>query len=116
MGVRLLRPLLGVAPEALRRLLTGAGVAWVEDPSNQDQRALRPRLRHRLGLVPGTGVADALALAGRLRRREEAREAADLARCATLRPEGFAVVSPERIGVEALRSLIATVGRDGIQA
>ena len=49
-GVRLLRPLLGVEPAALRQFLSARGVGWVEDPSNQDLRALRPRLRHALAV------------------------------------------------------------------
>ena len=35
--LRLLRPLLAVAPGRLRATLSAAGVAWVEDPSNADQ-------------------------------------------------------------------------------
>jgi tRNA(Ile)-lysidine synthase len=108
-GLRLLRPLLGIAPESLRRFLTSYGVAWVEDPSNRDQHALRPRLRHHLAAVPTTGLLEALTAAGRLRGREEEDTARELARRATIRPEGFALVTPGRIGVESLRSLIATV-------
>jgi tRNA(Ile)-lysidine synthase len=108
-GVRLLRPLLGIAPESLRWFLTSCGVAWVEDPSNRDQHALRPRLRHRLAGAPTTGLLEALAAAGRLRGREEEDTAGELARRATIRPEGFALVTPGRIGIESLRSLIAAV-------
>ncbi|HXT77991.1 MAG TPA: tRNA lysidine(34) synthetase TilS, partial [Acetobacteraceae bacterium] len=43
--VRLLRPLLETSPGALRAFLSAAGVDWVEDPSNTDMTALRPRLR-----------------------------------------------------------------------
>jgi len=41
---RLLRPLLGISPVALRQFLAQAGVGWVEDPSNVDMHELRPRL------------------------------------------------------------------------
>ncbi len=44
-GLRILRPLLGVPPVPLRAMLVSADVAWVEDPSNADPSALRPRLR-----------------------------------------------------------------------
>jgi tRNA(Ile)-lysidine synthase len=108
-GVRLLRPLLGIAPELLRQFLAACGVTWVEDPSNRDQHALRPRLRHRLAAVSTTGLLEALGDAGRLRRREEQHNAGELAHRATIRPEGFAVVTPGRIGADALRSLIAAV-------
>ncbi len=108
--VRLLRPLLGVAPGALRQFLSGLGVGWVEDPSNHDLRALRPRLRHALGAAPGTALGDALFSVGELRRREEADIASELAARASIRPEGFALVSGGRIGVDALRSLIGVIG------
>jgi tRNA(Ile)-lysidine synthase len=109
-GVRLLRPLLGIAPESLRQFLTESGVAWVDDPSNSDQRALRARLRHRLAAVSTDALPAALAAAGQLRGREENQTASELARRATIRPEGFALLTQGRIGVETLRSLIATIG------
>jgi tRNA(Ile)-lysidine synthase len=111
-GVRLLRPLLAIEPFVLRQFLTARHVGWVEDPSNHDLRALRPRLRHALALVPqrDTGLAEAVAAAGRMRRRDEKTAAAELARCATIRPEGFALLSPGRISTGGLRSLIRTIG------
>jgi tRNA(Ile)-lysidine synthase len=109
-GLRVLRPLLGMAPQSLRAFLTARGIGWAEDPSNWDRRALRPRLRHGLALAPDAAFGPALAAAGRLRQREEEAAAAELAGRATIRPEGFALMSRGRIGVEALRSLIGTVG------
>jgi tRNA(Ile)-lysidine synthase len=44
----LARPLLEVRRESLRRFLTARKQEWREDESNQDQRRLRARLRHRL--------------------------------------------------------------------
>ena len=44
----LLRPMLGVRREALRRYVQGRGVTWREDPSNSDSRFTRNRVR---GLV-----------------------------------------------------------------
>jgi tRNA(Ile)-lysidine synthase len=88
------------------------GINWVEDPSNQDVRALRARLRHGFAVasIADTGLLEALTAAGRLRRREEAATAAELAERATIRPEGFALLSPGRIGTAALRALIRTIG------
>lgn len=45
--LRLIRPLLAMAPGELRRLLEGCGIAWIEDPSNVDPRFWRSRFRAR---------------------------------------------------------------------
>jgi tRNA(Ile)-lysidine synthase len=63
-----------------------------------------------LGGATGTPIGDALASAGRLRQREEAQIARELAARASIRPEGFALVPGGRIGVDALRSLIGVIG------
>jgi tRNA(Ile)-lysidine synthase len=52
---RLLRPLLGVARERITATLVERGVAWIEDPSNQDLRFERARLRQQGIVAP---VAD----------------------------------------------------------
>ena len=44
-GLRLLRPLLGVPKARLAATLEQAGVPWVVDPSNRDERFSRGRLR-----------------------------------------------------------------------
>ena len=110
--VRLLRPLLAIEPAALRLVLRGTNTDWVEDLSNRDMRALRPRLRQRLaGQAPATtGMKRALASVGALRSYEEAEIAAELAERVTIRPEGFALISPYRISAAALNSLVRTIG------
>jgi tRNA(Ile)-lysidine synthase len=112
-GIRLLRPLLGVEPPALRQCLTERGIAWVEDPSNRDLRALRPRLRRLLAdhmsPVATPALLDAIAAVGRLRASEEADTAAELAARAAIRPEGYALLSPGRISEAALSSLLRTI-------
>jgi tRNA(Ile)-lysidine synthase len=112
-GVRLLRPLLAISPDVLRQFLRVHGVAWVEDPSNRDLRALRPRLRHRFGGGSPAALISAARSVGVLRAQEEAATAAELAERATIRPEGFALLSEGRIGVAALASLIRVVGGAG---
>jgi tRNA(Ile)-lysidine synthase len=115
-GVRLLRPLLGIEPALLRDFLTANGTSWIEDPSNQDMRALRPRLRHRFaagaegGTTEGSGLWHALSAVARLRSYEEMQTAAELASRVSVRPEGFALLSPGRIGSAALSSLVRTIG------
>nr|WP_230975583.1 tRNA lysidine(34) synthetase TilS [Acetobacter garciniae] len=54
-GVRLVRPLLGVSRLALRNTLREAGLAWVDDPSNEDRRAERVRVRQALAMPDPTG-------------------------------------------------------------
>lgn len=107
-SVRLLRPLLCIPPARLRLFLTQRGMDWVEDPSNQDLRALRPRLRHHMG-PPDQSLLAAAALAGQRRARDEAELAAILTERVTLRPEGFAVLTPGRIPPEALGALLRTI-------
>lgn len=111
-GVRLLRPLLEIEPAGLRRFLDESGVGWVEDPSNNDMRAMRSRLRHGLAAHRSTetGLSHAISAVARLRSRQEAEIAAELAGRATVRPEGFALLSHGRIGRAALSSLIRTIG------
>lgn len=111
-GVRLLRPLLGIEPAELRGFLGTRGADWIEDPSNQDMRATRPRLRHGLGAasLADTGLAQAMSAVGGLRARQEAEIAGELAARATIRPEGFALLRPGRIGSAALAGLLQTIG------
>jgi tRNA(Ile)-lysidine synthase len=113
-GIRLLRPLLGVPPTVLRQYLTESGLAWVEDPSNRDLRAQRPRLRHLLAdaLIGTTfpALTHAIAGIGRLRADEEAETAAELAIRAQIRPEGFALLTPGRISEAGLATLVQIVG------
>lgn len=110
--LRLLRPLLTVDPALFRTFLLERQVDWVEDPSNRDVRALRPRLRAMLASAPGgrDALLDAAALAGRLRQREETAIARELAEHATIRPEGFALVSAGRISPSALSRLVQAIG------
>jgi tRNA(Ile)-lysidine synthase len=44
-GIRIVRPLLAVPKARLRATLVAAGIGWVEDPSNGDQRFERARFR-----------------------------------------------------------------------
>ena len=112
--IRLLRPLLGVAPARLRAFLRAAGQDWVEDPSNTDPHALRPRLRalraDRAGDGPATHALCAAAqAAGKTRATAETACAAWLAEWADINPEGFALLPPENIRPDALASLIQTL-------
>lgn len=51
----LLRPCLDVTRAELRRVLSDAGIDWVDDPSNEDDRYARVRARGDLGLLSEAG-------------------------------------------------------------
>ena len=96
--LRILRPLLAMPPARLRATLAAAGVAWVEDPSNADPTALRPRLRLLRRDRDGAGAATAaLVAAAAASARSAPSRTAGRRRAwrngSSLRPEGFAVLS-----------------------
>ncbi len=117
-GVRLLRPLLGIAREALRGWLRARGERWIEDPSNLAERFERVRQRQALavsGAAPGLR-ADA-ARFGQARDAEDRAVARFLADAAILHPEAYATVGLEPwrgaapdLRVAALRRLLLAVG------
>jgi tRNA(Ile)-lysidine synthase len=113
--VRVLRPLLMVAPARLRATLRAAGLDWVEDPTNTDLRLLRARLRHLRQDPDGDGQATR-ALVASAHARGEARAAAEraaavaLAARARLYPEGYAVIDGSALPPDALGSLIGAIG------
>ena len=89
-GVRLIRPLLATRHQELRGYLREHHVRWVEDPSNQDQRATRVRLRGGLTEEAIMALAAKAQAGAESRRSVESATAAWLAAHATIRPEGFA--------------------------
>jgi len=99
--VVLLRPLLAVAPVRLRAFLMANGMEWVEDPSNENQRFERVRLRQ--------SGATAIASDAGARRAAEAEVADFIARHVTFRPEGFAVVGADAMPPAALGALLRVV-------
>jgi tRNA(Ile)-lysidine synthase len=112
--LRLLRPLLAVPPVRLRETLTALGVSWVEDPSNVDTAALRPRLRLLRHDRDGTGSATAAlraaaSMSGRRRAGQDRSVAAALAESAAIRPEGFAVLSGQPLATPVFAALLQMI-------
>ena len=111
--LRLLRPLLPLSPDRMRRTLQAIGLDWVEDPSNQDARALRTRLRRELAEPGGAAFAAELlrqaVREGGRRQSSDLELAQQLAVSSMLRPEGFAVLPPLLAPARALAALIRTV-------
>lgn len=58
-GVTFRRPVLALSRAALRDCLTTRSVTWVEDPSNDDPRFDRVRIRQNLGALDPLGVTPA---------------------------------------------------------
>jgi tRNA(Ile)-lysidine synthase len=56
-GLPLVRPLLGVRRQALRAYLDSLGQAWIDDPSNDDSRFERVRVRRALAEAERAGTA-----------------------------------------------------------
>ena len=104
---RLLRPLLSVPPSRLRATLRAAGIEWIEDPTNQDQRTLRARLRAEMD---SAALERALAVArsnGLERAENEARFATELA-SVQFHPAGFASIAGT-LSEAALSAVIWTI-------
>lgn len=99
--ILLLRPLLGVRPEALRAYLREQGMEWVEDPSNQSAKFERVRLRQ-------AGVSAQPEGAGGRAARDVA-VAGFLAAHAQFYPEGFVLLDAAAAPPAALGALIRTV-------
>lgn len=75
-GVTLMRPLLHLTRAELRDYLRRNGIAWVEDPSNEDSRFERVRARQALAALEPLGIS-VQALAQVARNMTQAREALD---------------------------------------
>lgn len=102
MGITLLRPLLDVARARLAATLEAAGRSWIGDPSNEDRRFARVRIRAVLGSLAEEGVsAERLAATARhMRRAKIALDAVadDLAAAAArLDPAGYCSIERDRL-------------------
>nr|WP_319384095.1 tRNA lysidine(34) synthetase TilS [uncultured Roseibium sp.] len=77
-GLRLLRPFLGVRKNRLEASLRERGRSWCHDPTNDDRKYKRSRLRRIMDLLEDEGLtADRLAeTAGRMRRARVALDSA----------------------------------------
>lgn len=108
--VVLLRPLLGIAPEALRVFLRERNCGWIEDPSNADRRFERVALRD--SLAGGAMMADLelVRQAGEARQSEMRAISWFLARRAEIRPEGHALLRGDEMPPDALAALLRVIG------
>lgn len=121
-GLALFRPFIDVPKARLVATLRKSGINWLEDPSNDDTRFERVRLRQAMAELDRLGIsADALARsARRMRRASEALEHAAgcfLERHAILDDTGFCRLdaaafsaAPEETALRALSRIIQGVG------
>lgn len=114
-AVRVLRPMLGLPPVALRGFVAAAGLVAVNDPSNSDPRATRARIRGLRADRDGDGAATCALVAaatarGAARGQAEAAIAAWLGCNAAIRPEGFALLPPGPWPEAALGRLMRAIG------
>jgi tRNA(Ile)-lysidine synthase len=114
-ALRIVRPLLDVAPTHLRAILRAAAVEWVEDPSNRNPAAQRTHIRTALADPEGTGAEIALLVAATkesadARARLDAAIAQELAARAAVYPEGYAYLTPDLPSPEAVAALIHALG------
>ncbi len=121
-GLVLLRPLLGMSRLSLRATLFARGAKWLDDPSNENPRFARVRMRVAMPPLAAEG-ATAARLAATAQRMARAREALDaatdalLAEAAQVDAAGFVrfasaslETKPEEIGLRALSRMLRAVG------
>ena len=104
-ALRLVRPLLGAAPERLRATLIGEGTGWAEDPSNADPRSTRTRMRQMITSRNDQLVRE-FAQEAPCRTRTEQQRAATLAIRVSVFPEGYALLTPGRLDAGCVATLI----------
>lgn len=123
-GVDILRPLLEIPRRRIEAFLHARGQTWLDDPSNEDDRFERVRVRRKLRAARSLGLAPA-AVALSAKRLRRARVALDAAATAFLRdnaalyPAGYAEIGlpklrlvHDEIGLRALGRIITAIGGD----
>lgn len=114
--LRLMRPLLEVAPDRLRATLEKHGVEWVEDPSNRDMAHTRVRLRRLLPALAAQGL-DAARLGAtafevaRTRVAMETETARLVARTVAVYPTGYCVLDRAGFAAAAPETAIRALSR-----
>ncbi len=111
LGVKIFRPLLEYRRIELQSYLSGIGQCWIDDPSNEDERFERVRVRKVLAGHEDrvAGLAQIARDAGRVARSIEASVHAWIEQNLKIFPEGFGLISRVAFGacgVELQRRLV----------
>jgi tRNA(Ile)-lysidine synthase len=108
-GVTLWRPLLWVRRADLRAYLSSAGVTWIEDPSNEDVRFERVRVRQTLAQLQDLGLTvDALTtVAANMAQARQALDHTTQAAAVDLAEVRAGAIAIDRVGFAALPDEIA---------
>jgi len=121
-GLPVIRPFLDMPKARLVATLKARGLEWLEDPSNEDSRFERVRVRHAMDRLEALGIG-AVALARSAKRLRRARTALDQLTSRFLRDSsqldaaGFCRIdapalreAPEEIALRAMGRVISAVG------
>lgn len=111
----LVRPLLRARRQALRDYLNGLGIAWIDDPTNENRHYERVRVRATLEHDHVTALAARAETAGHAREGLGHRSADLVERYATMPARGLFRLDPAMFdgsdaSVHALRLVLATAG------
>jgi tRNA(Ile)-lysidine synthase len=101
---------LGFPPAALEAVVAAAGLAPIRDPSNENPRFARIRLRRALADPAGEGLgiaalAEAAGAFAQRRARVEAAMLDRLAKAAEIRSEAYAWVDPAALGGDEIAAM-----------
>jgi len=108
-SLRLVRPLLGVAPGQLRARLVQDGIEWVEDASNTNCKFERVRIRQRLTPARVHRVCSIASRLGHLRMKRAADTTRELANQVTAHPAGWVLLPATGVSAVGYSSLIQAI-------
>lgn len=113
---RVLRPFLDIPRARMTATLQARGQSWIEDPSNQDVRFARARMRVGQSNEPAAALNQGADMA-RSRVAAELEIARVAARAVAVHPAGFAILDPALLGaidrevaVRLLANLVTSIG------
>ncbi|MDD9901374.1 MAG: tRNA lysidine(34) synthetase TilS [Alphaproteobacteria bacterium] len=109
-GISIIRPVLSFARADLRRVCDDAGIAWLDDPSNENEKFLRVRLRGFEGLLADEGLTGDR-LARTVQKMASAKAALDFYADAAfqeavqMRPQGYAVLDAQKLSAHPFETV-----------